>query len=339
MDYIGNKCPVCQKYFHADDDVVVCPECGTPHHRSCYEELGRCANEALHEQGYDFQEDHSVERSDVKICPSCKAENDQNHFFCGQCGAPLSPGQAQGRQTPPPSAGFPFGQQNGQQQNEQNGSFNGIPFMDPLGGVDSGADLGDGVTVGEAAKYVKQNTPYFIRVFNNIKTMNKSKFNFAAAIFTGGYLLYRKMYKLGALFAVIQLAMLIVESYFSIAYSELYSGFLEVYSQSFSSGSLFSDFSQYLQGLSMEQLLILYLPTLLEIARVVMMIVIGFCFNRMYFKHCKKQIVKIKSSASQGENPETILQTKGGVNTPLAISLMITYLVIVYLPTFITNLL
>ena len=83
-----------------------------------------------------------------------------------------------------------------------------MPFMDPLAGVPADTDFGDGVTAGETAKYVKQNTPYFIRVFNNIKTMNKSKFNFAAALFTGGYLLYRKMYKLGALFAFIQLALI-----------------------------------------------------------------------------------------------------------------------------------
>lgn len=335
MDYIGNKCPVCQKNFHADDDVVVCPECGTPHHRECYESLGHCYNEKLHEQGYDYQEEHADEKENIKVCPSCGKSNDNDHFFCGHCGAPLSPGQSQQQQTPPPGAGMPFGQQ----QNPQGGNtaFN-MNFMDPMAGVDSNTDFGDGVTAGETAKYVKQNTPYFIRVFNNIKTRNKSKFNFAAAIFTGGYLLYRKMYKLGALFAGIQLALMIVESYFTIAYSSLYTEFLEVYSQSMSSGNMVSDFMQYFQGLSATQILILYLPTLAEIARVAMMIVFGICFNRMYFKHCKKQINKIKADAKPDENPETILQTKGGVNMPLAMSLMITYLIIMYLPTIISSL-
>ena len=27
MDYIGEKCPVCEKIFTADDDIVVCPDC------------------------------------------------------------------------------------------------------------------------------------------------------------------------------------------------------------------------------------------------------------------------------------------------------------------------
>ena len=54
MDYIGYKCPVCDKYFHVGDDVVVCPECGTPHHRECYKNLGHCVNEDKHSQGFDY---------------------------------------------------------------------------------------------------------------------------------------------------------------------------------------------------------------------------------------------------------------------------------------------
>ena len=338
MDYIGHKCPVCQRYFHADDDVVVCPECGTPHHRECYESLGHCCHEARHAQGYDYQEENAPKKADVKICPSCGHQNDSSHFFCGKCGTPLSPGQAVNQQQTPPQ-GVGFGVPFGQQQNQQDGNtaFN-MPFMDPLAGVPADEDLGDGVTAGEAAKYVKQNPPYFLRVFHNIKTMNKSKFNFAAALFTGGYLLYRKMYKLGALFAFIQLALMAVEAYFSIAYSSLYSEFLTTYYNSMSSGLAVSELGKYMAGLSTSQQMILYLPTLVELVRITMMIVFGICFNRMYFKHCKKQINQIKASAAEGENPETVLQTKGGVNTPLAISLMITYLIILYLPTIITGL-
>lgn len=329
MDYIGNKCPVCQKYFHADDDIVVCPECGTPHHRACYEEIGHCSNEELHAQGYDYQSEQESEKDNVKICPSCGKPNDKNNFFCGSCGAPLSPDNQQNTadQQKNTAQGYPFGA----------GTQGGMPnFMDPLAGVPSDTDFGDGVTAGETAKYVKQNTPYFIRVFNNIKTLNKSKFNFSAALFTGGYLLYRKMYKLGAIFAGLQLAMLLVETYITIAYSSLFTDFIGVYTDALSSGNLVSSFYDYLQGLSAIEILILYLPTLIDMARIAMMIVFGICFNRMYFKHCKKQIVSIKASAKDGENPETTLQTKGGVNTPLAISLMITYMILLYLPNLIT---
>jgi hypothetical protein len=46
--FIGDSCPVCTKSFREGDDIVVCPDCGTPHHRACYSEIGRCARFQLH---------------------------------------------------------------------------------------------------------------------------------------------------------------------------------------------------------------------------------------------------------------------------------------------------
>ena len=40
--YTRKKCPICSEKFKADDDIVVCPKCGAPYHRSCYEKEGRC---------------------------------------------------------------------------------------------------------------------------------------------------------------------------------------------------------------------------------------------------------------------------------------------------------
>ena len=53
MGFIGEKCVSCGEVFTQDDDIVVCPECGSPHHRSCYKALGRCANAEHH--GGSFQ--------------------------------------------------------------------------------------------------------------------------------------------------------------------------------------------------------------------------------------------------------------------------------------------
>lgn len=48
MKYTNYKCPVCSNQFIEDDDIVVCPECGTPHHRECYIQNGNCANADKH---------------------------------------------------------------------------------------------------------------------------------------------------------------------------------------------------------------------------------------------------------------------------------------------------
>ena len=329
MDYIGNKCPVCQKNFHVDDDIVVCPDCGTPHHRECYEQLGHCCNVQLHAEGYDYQSEHENAEADSKSCPSCGKKNDMDSFFCKHCGAPLASEKTDHCSQQQNTGGFTDGA-------DQPGNPFFSAMIDPLGGVASDADFGDGVTAGEAAKYVKQNTPYFIRIFSNICKLNKSKFNFSAALFTGGYMLYRKMYKLGALFTALQIAMLAVETYITYAYSSLYNDFMSLYYNSFGTSEMISSFLQFMRDRSVTEILVLYLPTLISFIRIAMMIVIGLCFNRMYFKHCKKQIIRIKETAKD-ENPETVLQTKGGVNLALAVSLLVAYFIAVYLPSIITN--
>ena len=327
MDYIGNKCPVCDRYFHADDDVVVCPDCGTPHHRACYESLGHCHNADRHKLGYDYNEDDARQSDRSKtLCRQCGKENDADAFFCKYCAAELKKDD-----------NSPFTRkhdaQTGYGQNV--GNTVPFPFMDPLAGVPADKDFGDGVTAGEAAKYVKQNTPYYVRVFDSIRSFNRSKFSFAAALFSGGFLLYRKMYKIGAVITAVQLALMIVSVAIRISFSSLFTEFINQYYSAASSAG----FWEYFTTLDASQLLILYLPVFISIINFVIMIVIGTSFNRLYFNHCRAQIIRIKSETPDGENPETVLQTKGGVNIPLAVSLLVTYLIISYLPGFVTALL
>ena len=40
MRFENQVCPVCEEKFKENDEIVVCPECGTPHHRDCYNNLG-----------------------------------------------------------------------------------------------------------------------------------------------------------------------------------------------------------------------------------------------------------------------------------------------------------
>ncbi len=328
MDFIGNKCPVCNQYFHADDDVVVCPECGTPHHRDCYESIGECANAEHHAEGYDFSQDKEHnDNADVVICKSCGKENDKFQFFCKYCAAPLQPEERQqsadntaNRQQAPFGAGA-------------SGVPGSMPFLDPLGGVPAETDLGDDVTAGEMAKYVKQNTPYFIRVFSNIKSFNRSKFNFAAALFSGGYLLYRKMYKLGAVIFAIEVALYASMMYVVIAFRDLYQQFMDAYTSGMGKST------EFLAKLSSVDAFKLYVPAIVYAILIAAMIIIGANFNRWYMRHCKAEIIKIKQNAGESENPETLLQTKGGVNTPLALSLLITAMLIRYIPTLIVGIL
>lgn len=46
--YEGLSCPVCKTPFAAGDDMVVCPQCGLPHHRECWLKENRCAMADAH---------------------------------------------------------------------------------------------------------------------------------------------------------------------------------------------------------------------------------------------------------------------------------------------------
>ncbi len=321
MDYIGNKCPVCNEYFHIGDDVVVCPDCGTPSHRECYIKNGRCINHDKHADGYDYSTDtaQNPECEDGFItCKKCGTKNEDDLFFCRKCNAPL-----QEAQTPPPNQ---YGPQQSQGQPFP-GMGPNVFFVDPLGGIKPETDLGDGVTVGECAKLVKQNTPYFITVFNSIVKFTKSRFNFCAFLFGGGYLLYRKMYKLGTLLTLFQALVIGAEYYF--ASSSIYADFFKaMYMADFPS----IQHHFYKLGSFDATMLIIFL--ICSVLVFVTKIVLGACTNRLYLKHCKKQIIKINSKAMPSTDKDKEYAKKGGVNVALSMSLLVSYLILSYIPQF-----
>ncbi|MBQ7133223.1 MAG: DUF2628 domain-containing protein [Ruminococcus sp.] len=332
MDYIGNKCPVCDKYFHANEDIVVCPECGTPHHRECYNEKSKCFYADKHKDGFDYQQNIKEETlngdDNLIVCKNCGAKNVDSAFFCSKCSSVLhetdnNQQNAHDRQNTNYGTST-FG-------TPHSGTNPNVIMFDPLAGVSPSADLGDGITAGETAKFVKQNTPYFITVFSNIFRYNKSRFNFCAMFFGGGYLLFRKMYKVGGIITAIQAAMTILYFYldYYIISNNAYDKLLEASTKNDYNATML-----YLSQLPQTELLMLFLFMMLVFMLFIMSVVIGGCANRMYYNHTKKQILKIKTSDDDTKNRSELFTKKGGVNIPLAISLWVSYLVLSYLPVF-----
>lgn len=345
MDYIGEKCPVCGKNFHADDDVVVCPICGTPHHRECYENLGHCFNEEKHAEGFSFDNSVNGEKNNSNgeflICKKCGKHNPKGTFFCGNCGEPLSENaqKVSGEQNNP-YGNNPYGNGN-PYGGQQPGGFGGMPPFgmppmgatpfDPLGGMNPDEVIDEGVTVGETAKYVKTNSFYFLNVFKNIKVMGRSRFSFAAFLFSGGYLLYRKMYKIGSVICSINLLLILASTI--ISYSDAYInvlGQLGILSSSTQSNIIY--YTQSVFQLPFDQMMIFLAPMILSIINFIINIIVGFNANKLYYKHCMKNISKIKNESSSADDSNAKLQTMGGVNTPIAFTLLIVLFLINTIP-------
>ncbi len=97
MNYYNEICQGCGRKISEGEDIVVCPECGTPQHRECYEKENKCVNEHLHAENYEWKPKHSAE-PDVKptvhahshrVCSFCGYKNDDEATYCENCGQPF----------------------------------------------------------------------------------------------------------------------------------------------------------------------------------------------------------------------------------------------------------
>ena len=334
IDYTGIECPVCHKQFEENDDIVVCPKCGAPYHRDCYQKVGHCLFSDKHgtdqawkppktTDAYKTAEQANEEKD--KICPRCGRKNFRDALFCDKCGMPFSEKNASpffgSTSSQGPMDGFPL-----------------TPFiMDPMGGVNPAEKI-DGVTAGDIAKYVQTNTPYYLPVFKKIKDYNKGRFNFCAFLFTGGWLLYRKQYKIGTIFTVIVALLSICSTFISHTYSApILNSLISASKLDPTTASIpmvANLIAQSLPTLPWQDSLLLMAPFIMSFISWIIMFFTGFLGNRMYFKHCIKKVKSIQETTTSQTQYHKELQQKGGVNMQLGFCLMICYMIINLLPQF-----
>ncbi len=331
MEFTDYSCPVCGERFKNGDDVVVCPECGAPHHRECYDKNGKCFYEDRHSQGFSFEKSEvggdtegAEQEFDVVLCPNCKAENERTAFYCKSCGMPLNerdrvePDNG-GRQTPPGGfnrgAGMPFGF-----------GAAGMPAYDPLAGLKNDDELADGVTAGETAKYVGKNTQYYLTVFKNIKTADKSRFNFSAFLTSGAYFIYRKMTVPGIIISLLVIGLTVGSAYIMMSTNWM----------SHYSSLVNSMYNGEPANLTSSDYLWLLVPAIMSFLRLVIMIICGLTANRSYYRHCCEKIKEIKREENETD-VNKVLEQRGGVNLPMAASFLAAIVVIYEICNFLLN--
>lgn len=314
-EYTDLTCPVCHAKFLEGDDIVVCPVCGTPHHRACYQSTGHCAHldwhrehktfDAAAERGSEFQSpepdapgfggQREERQTSTRVCPRCGFENDPQALFCNRCGAPVS----QGFGVP---QGFPIGT---------------IPF----GGMDPEEEL-DSVAVWKLSAVVRENGFRFLRQFRAIARQGRRiTFNFCAFLFAPFYFLYRKMYGLGtgvlllSLFCYLPALLLELtpESLSQISGMTVTFGLqLTVAQQNFLNNAA-------------------YLGTMLLL---VIRILTGLFADFLYFLHCKKLCCTLDRQSQTREDFLVAAARRGGVNRAVIIILIALYVLVAWSITF-----
>ena len=161
--YSNQKCPICNEAFKGDDDIVVCPMCGTPHHRECYKKNGECGNYNKHQDGFRWA-------PEVEDAPVVNEEQST---------------------PPPPQNEIPFGTQPAQSAV----FFGNRPSPYAL----FPKEVVDGVETEEVAEFVQANGFKYVQKFFYTKS-GKKTFNWGAFLLGPFWFFYRKLYKLGAIF-------------------------------------------------------------------------------------------------------------------------------------------
>lgn len=182
MNFIGEKCVCCGNVFEDGDDVVVCPECGSPHHRECYMKENHCANASMHSTGEKWQRITVEEdKTEKKLCPKCNFPNNPPDVDnCVICGADFDGTENEEILTPEEEIDI-----------RSNTGFN------------PDEDMG-GATLREVSMFVGTNTFYYIPIFKRMKDLgSKISFNFTCFLFPSFYFANRKMWFWAMISAII----------------------------------------------------------------------------------------------------------------------------------------
>ncbi|MDR1927809.1 MAG: DUF2628 domain-containing protein [Oscillospiraceae bacterium] len=196
MRYENEACCGCGQPFAADGEaVVVCPDCGAPLHRACWDARGVCPFAAEHgsfvwqptAQGESAQAAPPV-RGTGAVCPVCGEHCPQNAVRCPVCQAALAPQEESvpgGRPTAP-QAPFP-------------------PFR-VEGKLLAATDTIGGETVEALALRVRGSFRGVLHYLRRFAQNRVFSWNWAAFVFGPFWFFFRKLYKPGLAFAGLLLA-------------------------------------------------------------------------------------------------------------------------------------
>lgn len=194
--YYGCPCEGCGEPLTLKDDIVVCPDCGAPYHRTCYEKLGRCIHSPAHAAGYEWH--FPYQDAELRTCPSCGERTLRSEETCRCCGAALPPETEADEQLNDRKAA----------QDEQHGGFDYERFyrqyeqqtMDPLHRNLQAAfgkdELIDGIPSSDWMDYIGKAAPIYLNDYSRMQLQRtKVSMCFPALIFGPFYFFYRKAWK------------------------------------------------------------------------------------------------------------------------------------------------
>ena len=292
ISYVGLDCPVCHRPFTEEDDIVVCPVCGAPHHRACWNRLGHCACEDTHGTDHEWRRPQQEQPHGEKRCPRCGTMNPEEGLFCTKCGLPLNQEEAQataGRG----GAYSPFGGQQGAP----------VVIVDPMGGVDPSETI-DEIPVTEIASFLGINSAYYLPRFVSMhKNKSAVNLNWAAGFLSGFWMLYRRMIKPFLIFLII---MVILNIPNMITSSQYISAAVQDMEYFLNNGDVNPSLYHPAEGLLLATNILSYITILVRVA----LLLFG---NRIYMSYVLKKVRRIREVQEDPTSRGQMLSAQGGI--------------------------
>lgn len=302
MDLKYVQCPYCLKPFEEGDDVVVCPECGTPAHRACWKQNGHCLYENKHASGFVWQIPYSKEREEAeqKAREEEAARKTAQTFGSG------------GRDTRPD--GLPFDNEYGNYASYTTGDHGEMkPTMRVIGPEEM---LGD-FRVREYGDVIQKNkNKYIPKFFMMDRTKRNFVGNFAAFLAPTLWSAYRRMYGVAILLVLLQFLVPLIAL----------DSVVEYYSEAASLAREYvmtnaSDEEAAEQAMSALMEKMPQPPVALQINHYIIMaihVLMGIFANTLYKKRCEQLLTKAKAIENANERA-VFLKRRGGTSVIAAV--------------------
>jgi len=307
----GKICPVCKKEFTEKDDIVYCPECGTAHHRECWNQSGACFFASEHAKGnFDTVNELAaptqiqtsqpvihggVDEKGQIVCEFCGYHNNPMFRICINCGHELSAPNPEFRTAPnyppPPDSNA---------------------YHDGDGVYNDDGKLVDDISRADMARFYGSNSEASV---NRFKQISQGKLPFSGYAFFGSFfwLFYHKVIGAGtALALAVMTPILTLYGIICVKCSDAL----------MTATNSVSDYDAYMT----EQYRIIneFITANMSIVNicifatvllyVLSMVFCGFFGMKLYYNHAVKTIRLIRQRSYDRYQREYLFAAKGGVN-------------------------
>jgi hypothetical protein len=193
--YYGCPCEGCGRPLALTDDIVVCPDCGAPYHRECYEKLGRCIHTPAHGAGYEWTFPYKDDA--LRTCPSCGERTLRTEERCRCCGAVLPP---ESQCPEPPTQSQPGTDADGRfDYNDLYRQYQQTveePTRRNVQAAFGKEELIDGIPYSDWNDYIGKAAPVYLNDYSRMQLQHtKISMCFSALVFGPFYFFYRKAWK------------------------------------------------------------------------------------------------------------------------------------------------